>query len=54
MIPSGEFEEVFKMELNACYSEAAQASKAGEDRHVVVKLAEAEVWGRLLKLVSGK
>lgn len=49
-----DFEEAFKKELLACYAEASRSSEAGDDRQVVVSLAQARVWERLLNLVSGK
>lgn len=54
MTPTKEFEDAFREELMACYLQSSQASEIGDDRQVVVKLSQAQVWERLLKLVSGK
>ena len=49
-----DFEEAFRKEQQICYAEASLSNEAGDDRQMIVKISQAEVWGRLLKLVSGK
>lgn len=54
MVPQHEFEEAFQKELSRSYAQASEANAVNDDRQVVINLAQAEVWAKLLRIISGK